>query len=537
MATGFKKSKGDRKFISFDRTKNVINRVISGGSKPPAWANWWNSLSETQAQPYVEIINRTWQESAGLGADDLPSDVHGQMVIDLFTSSVNGEDLGGLEKNLNTYVKNTDLGKAYKDAFTSFESSIRKQRGDSYDKEFWTRDRLKAEFDDNYAAQGGNEAGVAVDDTMAVIDRDWNKKTDAGIFDATTGEKLIDVDTAAADFDINTFQEELGTTASADLDKIFSDAGIDKAQNQPLYDHLNGMLSRNEIDTYEAQQLTQADRAFVDAQYEKDKAEYFPKLDESTQREIGLIEAEGERLKGVTAEEFEKFAPDVAATAKQFGGATREDTFISDTLAKFRADLEVNRQNQVSALKLSSELSGEERRRAFESGDFDKLQSLTDKAAQTGLQQVMDTLEIERKSKNQALAVNMNKSAILAQRSMDRFNREAQKAQDRILRQQRDAAEKANKRARKLGAFVDYGIAAAGIIAAPFTGGTSLALTAQGGLNLLGRQAGASTVPQLDLKSTGTSISNFFTRNNTPTTNSGSGTPSYADYLKFIGKG
>lgn len=385
----------------------------------------------------------------------------------------------------------------------------------TYDKKYWTKDRIKEEYrrkaelndfdsvtmaDHNYLETVVNNHFIALRDAGA-ISKDGTRTDN---YDALTkdgvaleGQDLIDAKEGLTGGKV----EDL---TDPGLNAMFKKYGLDPEKNKSLYDHLATMRDEDDMDDYQLEQFLQTDPAFIEKEYQENYDKYSDTITEAEKTELNILAGEDERTGKLLDIEFAKLVPELAALAKQYGGRTREDTFVSDTLTKARTDLEATRQNQLEIQRVGVRQGQAARKQLLESGNFENINEMTAEIAKTNLDNYKIMIEQQQKTQQTLMNISVAKSNMLAQRAQDRYNRDFQKELKRQQDAQTAASNAANKKARKLGAWVNPVIMGLAAAAAPMTAGGSFSLMAGllGAGTVYGMQQTGTTAPNLQAMTT-----------------------------------
>ena len=337
----------------------------------------------------------------------------------------------------------TDLAR-FKSAWKDYSPS-----DEAYDTEKWTDAKIDEEFRRRYALDPNKPVENIAQDFSAFITRPEQQEG---------------------------FEEDGTPFDTTELDKLFDDMGLDKEENRALYDHLKQMLEDEEINTYQAEQMMRADPTYLEQELNRQRDEWLEKLPGFQQEELALIDKEGERARAETEDVFrEDIAPTIRREVGLLGGRGRE--FQAHALAGAAGELEEQRQNYMSKLKLDVEFADVERRRMAEAGRFEDIKGVSAFGGEQGLKSYQNVLTQRMKTLDTMQNLSLQKSQTLSIRASERYQREYTKEIKRLERIETDRTKRASKKAGKMGMFANVfsGIVMAGLGAA--TGGASLPFT------------------------------------------------------------
>jgi hypothetical protein len=460
--------------VSIDPRENGVSKdtqkVLSfqgQGSGPKKWQGWWDGLSDADRVNVNLAIANNYESLTGKTIANLDSWKHMNLVENLFANMQEGKlnTQGDLDRAISAYVKDGSFKEdytRYQTAFNRFKSSVQKQDF-MYDKAAWTDEKLEQEFRNNYTSQGAGEdasyTATAIQDTIAVLNNDFTKKVESGTLDSK-GNPVVP-----------------GATAGK-LDGIASGLGLtgDYALSSAAKEYYDKQLRENKMQPYEVEQALKGTDEYIKARTNQIYTQYADQLDPILKKDLENIGIISEKSKVSAQQAFADMAPEVTRQASKLGG--RDRAYTTQALAGAAGEIEQKRQTYTTGLEAAAYDKDSARRAQLALGqvgtEFGQLSS----TGANGAGIFANTTAGNLKSLSALNGLNESKSALLVQRQNERYNREVQKENERMLKAQQDALRKANSKAGKFGIFANT------------LSGMATGLMATGG-NPLGAVAGA----------------------------------------------
>jgi len=197
--------------------------------------------------------------------------------------------------------------------------------------------------------------------------------------------------------------------------------------------------------------IVNTDPQILEWQLDKDYKEFEPVLDDTTKAEMDNLGVLREKFNTRIDEMMKEATPEIARQVALYGGTDR--AYLSNALAKEAGEIAKSREDYLSGVEYDINQNAITRKLLAEKGKFDEARGI-----QT-FQQGLGTGMFERLANmNDTMAAKLegiraSTMSTLSQQAQNRYNREVEKEQARILREQQEAMKAANKKAAKFGMF------------------------------------------------------------------------------------
>lgn len=507
--------------------KKFTQRILGHNEKLANWVKWWNATARDGAGTQATLNRFIAQAFAAVGVspDAITAEAHENVVKNIFAQ---GESEGFNISSTFDAISNFVLtarpeGKTFKSAMSRYANDFNIwTQENSFDSSRFTLEELSRVFLEQYNVRSDSgipdatEIGEIILNVERIVANDMDDKIELGAFD-DKGVKTDQYDSIVGEGGIikEDFLNERGRPLPEDERPVINDDGtlsppgteppVDPETGEPglttfeqqvkdiadelgieltdaAIEHYGQQLEDKDIDDFQLETLLKASPEYIENEIQIALEENLGILSELSQEEIDIFDQMTRELSTATGDEFEKMAKTIGKVAKLMGGQTREDSFISDRLVETASELDADDRRFIATTKAQILGVQATRRADVKTGAVTEVKGLT-AAGQLAAQGVTTSIEQRRSQTIAALsAFDPQKSMLLAQRASDKAGRDSLKLQQRLLREQQEAVNRANKKARKLGA-----------IALPLIGAISSGLSAVtgGGSNLLSRFTGA----------------------------------------------
>jgi hypothetical protein len=453
------------------------------------YQSFWDGLGTTQRTALQDAVAIIWTKYTGLSADDM-SEVRGVTMVDALFNILGGGD----EKAGTNHANEVNNGTVKMDDLISkLDAAVKKQQtlGTSipeakqfkkdwkifqdkfnlefelggYDKTYWTEDKLRAVFNEQYAQEGGHDYLDSIaTDTLKTVSNDFAKRTDPE-YEGTdvVGQQALDEKGVpiTGDGTVVAGEPNKWEVQVKDLAKKY---GFELSEGG--YKHFGEMLKKKEADIYEIETLMKQTPEALTAEYNKNYAQYAPTVDKFAQDELDIINKYADKAPAQIAEGISKYAiPEIRKEVGDLGTLGMGDTYQADLIAKTAGELSKEYDSYFNNLRMNSELGKITNKANLEAGKFGDIKALSTAGAANNAQSVLAGLNTKLQSLADVNNLNASRSANVVSALTNRMQRDAEKELRRQQNEYMDRIRSANKKAAKfgLGASILSGMASGGI--------------------------------------------------------------------------